>query len=139
MLPAEVAQLVEQWSEEPPPRGCAKLLDNLRLIPIFGVKEQWFQWSIVLECGGQVALISNDQIQNQVITFPTTNCLRGVTDSLVHGPAGAIPLDLLSQRECMMATRPGGQRSNELEISTERLQAAVTRAGVKTDHKRTEE
>ncbi len=57
MLPAEVAQLVEQWSEEPPPRGFRKLLDNSRLIPIFGVKEQWSQWSIVLECGGQVALV----------------------------------------------------------------------------------
>jgi hypothetical protein len=40
---AEVAQLVEQWSEEPPPRGLRKMLDNLRLIPIFGVKEQWFR------------------------------------------------------------------------------------------------
>jgi len=42
-FPAEVAQLVEQWSEEPPPRGFQRLLDNSRLIPIFGVKEQWFQ------------------------------------------------------------------------------------------------
>jgi len=40
---AEVAQLVEQWSEEPPPRGFAKLLDNSRLMPIFRIKEQWFQ------------------------------------------------------------------------------------------------
>jgi hypothetical protein len=40
---AEVAQLVEQWSEEPPPRGLRKMLDNSRLIPIFGVKEQWFR------------------------------------------------------------------------------------------------
>ena len=55
---AEVAQLVEQWSEEPPPPGFLILLDNSRLIPIFGVKEQWFQWSIVLECGGQAAFRS---------------------------------------------------------------------------------
>ena len=40
---AEVAQLVEQWSEEPPPAGFHKLLDNSRLIPIFAVKEQWFR------------------------------------------------------------------------------------------------
>jgi hypothetical protein len=42
-LLAEVAQLVEQGSEEPPPRGFRKLLDNSRLIPIFVVKEQWSQ------------------------------------------------------------------------------------------------
>jgi hypothetical protein len=40
---AEVAQLVEQWSEEPQPLDVRKLLDNSPLIPIFGGKEQWFQ------------------------------------------------------------------------------------------------
>jgi len=54
---AEVAQLVEQWSEESRSLLIANLFRNSRLIPIFGRKEQWFRCSIVLECGGQVALV----------------------------------------------------------------------------------
>jgi hypothetical protein len=63
----------DQWSEEPPPRGFLKLLDNSRLIPIFGVKEQWFQWSIVLECGGQAAFHSDLLSGNQPLTSAKPN------------------------------------------------------------------
>ena len=75
--PLDIVLPMTAWSEEPPPRGFQKLLDNSGLIPIFGVKEQWFQWSIVLECGGQAAFHSDIPIQNQVITFPTKNRQSG--------------------------------------------------------------
>jgi len=44
---AEVAQLVEQWSEESRAMRFAKLLGNSRLIPKFKREEQWSKWSIV--------------------------------------------------------------------------------------------
>jgi len=40
---AEVAQLVEQWSEESRTTRFAKLLGNSRLIPKFRLEEQWSQ------------------------------------------------------------------------------------------------
>ena len=43
LLPAEVAQLVEQWSEESRTRRFAKSFGNSRLIPKFRVEEQWSQ------------------------------------------------------------------------------------------------
>src|SRR5713226_9151549 len=57
-FPAEVAQLVEQWSEESRAMRLQELLGNSRLIPIFSVEEQWSQRSIVLKCGGQAVFLA---------------------------------------------------------------------------------
>src|SRR6266850_319728 len=47
-FPAEVAQSVEQWSEESRRPRFAKSLGNSRLIPEFRPRTTWSKWSIVL-------------------------------------------------------------------------------------------
>src|SRR5437879_1370908 len=55
-VPAEVAQSVEQWSEESRRARFAKLLGNLRLIPEIRLTTPWCMRPIILKCGGQAAL-----------------------------------------------------------------------------------
>ena len=56
--------MVEQWSEESRTERFAELLGNSRLIPIFGVVEQWFRTSIVLKrVAGRPYLTRMDSLQ----------------------------------------------------------------------------
>jgi hypothetical protein len=78
--PAEVAQSVEQWSEESRRPRFAELLRYLRLIPEFRDERRWSRRAIVLECGGPAhpttPITPHAGRMTVAAAQPATGCLR---------------------------------------------------------------
>src|SRR2546430_15537297 len=76
-VPAEVAQSVEQWSEESRRPWFAKLLRNSRLIPKFTRQEQWCRSLIVLSAAGRTRSLQAADGGGEALTPCCGNHLLG--------------------------------------------------------------